>query len=214
MAKRRGSQRRHTKAISKQQATQWRYIFLALATRRSQQHNVHSELLCQSLVAYLQCLQDFNRHVYRTRTIHLSQYTFNFNALTDADCVFYFRFAKKDIGNVATALAWPTAKSHTSRNRYSVSALLSTCVMLRRMAGPFRWRELELQFGKHASQLSEIFWEGVEAFLEARVFLLTSTLSSQYVQREADIFSSAVAQNLDCLGNYIGFYRWDSIEDC
>ena len=106
---------------------------------------------------------------------------------------------------MVTALAWPTAKSHTSRNRYSVSALLSTCVMLRRMAGPCRWRELELQVGKHASQLSEIFWEGVEAFLEARVFLLTSTLSSQYVQRKADNFSSAVAQKSGCLGNFIGF---------
>ena len=86
-----------------------------------------------------------------------------------------------------------------------MSALSTTCVMLRRIAGLCLWRALELQFGKHASHLSEIFWEGVEAFLEGRVIFLTGSLSSQYIQRKADTFSRPVAQMSGCLGNCISF---------
>eukprot|EP00171_Calliarthron_tuberculosum_P004409 IDg4409t1 len=151
MARRKGSQRRHTKAVSKNRALQWRRIMFSLLRQRSQQTVVPNALICSAF-----------------------------------SCVAY-------------------TEAVYQKNRYSVSPLLAACVLLRRMATPCRWRDLELQFGKHASQLSEIFWEGIEAFLAARLYLLDSNLSAQYISSKAVLFSAAVADKSGCLTNCLGF---------
>ena len=158
-----------------------------------------------SFAAYLRARADYNNHLRRTQAISLSNYSFNFNFLTDSDCVFNFRFAKQDVGRVVAALGWPQTQTCTKRNRYSVSPILVACVILRRMASPCRWRDLEVQFGKHASQLCEIFWEGIEAFLLVRLFLLTSKLSATYIHQKASLFAASVAEKSGCLTNCIGF---------
>lgn len=163
------------------------------------------ELVCRSFAAYLHARADYQRHLSHTRSISTSNYAFNFNALTNSDCVFNFRFEKQDIGTVVRALAWPEGQTHTNRNRYSVSPVLAACIFMRRMASPCRWRDLELQFGKHSSQLSEIFWEAVEAFLGSRLPLLTSNLSTRYIEEKAELFAAVVAEKSGCLTNCIGF---------
>lgn len=141
----------------------------------------------------------------RSNRISISSFTFNFNKFSDYDCLSYFRFRKEDISRVMNATAWPTEKTLTSRNRYAVNPVLSTCILLRRLASPARWRDLEEMFGKHASQLSEIFWESVEHLLDAREQLLSSDMKAAYLVPRLERLAAAVYQKSGCLQNCVGF---------
>ena len=61
-----------------------------------------------------------------------------------------------------------------------------------------------MKFGKHASPLCESFWEGIEAFLFARLLLLTSKLSARYIHQKASLIAISVAEKSGCLTNSIG----------
>ena len=74
----------------------------------------------------------------RRRRISSSAFNFNFNGLTDGDALLHFRFRKQDIIRMIDAVAWPSDKRATTRNRFSVTPLLETCVILRRLASPAR----------------------------------------------------------------------------
>jgi hypothetical protein len=69
-------------------------------------------------------------------------------------------------------MGW-SPRVRTSRNRYRCDATTATCIVLRRLATPFRWEDVELEFGMRASALSEVFWEAIECAKEMRVSLLT-----------------------------------------
>ena len=56
-----------------------------------------------SFAACLRARVDYGSHLRRTRTISLYDFTFNFNFVTDPDCVFNFRFAKQDVGRIVKA---------------------------------------------------------------------------------------------------------------
>ena len=74
----------------------------------------------------------------RRRRISSSAFNFNFNGLTDGDALVHFRFRKQDIIRMIDAVAWPSDKRATTRNRFSVTPLLATCDILRRLASPAR----------------------------------------------------------------------------
>lgn len=67
------------------------------------------------------------------------------------------------------------------RDRYKISTVLYTCVLLRILASPARWRYLEEMLGINASQLSEIFWELVDHFLDAFDHLLSNDIQASYL---------------------------------
>lgn len=93
----------------------------------------------------------------RSARIAATQFTFNFNRFRDAEAFGQFRFCGEDITRLVPILSWPVGQSHTSSSRYAVSPILATCSLLRRMAVPERWEDLCTMFGKHPSQVSEIF---------------------------------------------------------
>ena len=64
---------------------------------------------------------------------------------------------------------------------------------------------MEFFFGKHRSQLSEIFWESVEHLLETRVELITGNISSHYLQSQAERFAEAMKDKSEILENCVGF---------
>jgi nuclease HARBI1 len=64
---------------------------------------------------------------------------------------------------------------------------------------------LELLFGNHASQLSEIFWECIENFLSVREHLITRDLHIGYLAANASRYAHAVRTKSNGLGNCIGF---------
>jgi hypothetical protein len=103
------------------------------------------------------------------------------------------------------AIAWPAHRFASTRNRYSVTPLLATCIVLRRLSTPCRWRDLEPLFGKHTSQLSEIFWECIENFLSIRENLITGELHRGFLADNASRYAQAVHSKSNGLDNCVGF---------
>ena len=96
--------------------------------------------------------------LYRRRYISSSAFDFNFNGLTDGDVLLHFRFRQQDIIRMIYAVAWPPNKRAPTRNRFSFTPLLATCVILCRLASPGRWKDLEILCGKHGLQIAERHW--------------------------------------------------------
>ena len=86
-----------------------------------------------------------------------------------------------------------------------VTAFPATCILLRRMASPFRWRDVEEMFGKSASHLSEIFWEMLEAFLETHEHLIVSPLNASYLQAKLLYFADCIFRKRNALSNCVAF---------
>ena len=142
----------------------------------------------------------------RSNRLSTAQFSFNFNVFSDAECLSLFRFAKRDISRVTIALAWPENQNHTKKNRYAVTPLLTTCIVLRRLSSPSRWTDMEIMFGKYAAQLSEIFWESLEHFMKRRECLLSSvSLIGHYMSARARIYANAIREKGGALRNCVGF---------
>lgn len=83
-----------------------------------------------------------------------------------------FRFREKDLEKIALFIAWPKKKVRTKNNRYQVTPMLVACVVLRLLASPNCRKYLELWFGLHCFQLSEILLKGLKNFVGERVELV------------------------------------------
>lgn len=116
-----------------------------------------------------------------------------------------FRFNHDGIKVMVTFLSWSLQKLRTSTSRYSVTPLLATCIILRRLCTPCRWSDLEMTFFKHASQLSEIFWDGIVSFVDDRKLLLSGPIPSSYISPKAADMALAIQQVTNALPNCIGF---------
>jgi hypothetical protein len=102
----------------------------------------------------LRTLRDRDCQSLRTR--HIANSIFNFNAYSEQSCLRYFRFCRKDVPRLEYAIRWNAGR--TRLNRYRCEPLVAICILLRRLASPYRWSDLEIVFVKHASALSEIYW--------------------------------------------------------
>lgn len=141
----------------------------------------------------------------RSNRISLSDFSFNFNGISNRDCLPLFLFEKRDIQRVMNVNAWPVSQTRTSTNRYAVNWLLVCWVLLRRLPTPSRWNDLEDFFGKHASQLSEIFWEGLEWVLSTSGYPISVGLSDEFMQLRALLYTSKKREKLNGLSNCVGF---------
>ena len=103
---------------------------------------------------YAAAQQQVNFLLDRSNCIAATDFLFNFNRLGDREALQNFRFRVEDIKKLVPILGWPSSKSHTTRNRYSADPIISTCIILRRMAVSDRWEDLAYIFGKHPSQMS------------------------------------------------------------
>lgn len=139
----------------------------------------------------------------RSISISSSDFSFNFNALGNEDCQFFFRFDKADVIRMSSIIGW--TRSSTVRNQYAASALLVTCIVLRKVASPERWRSSEEFFGKHMSALSEIFWEGLEELLRTRGHLICGAISPDFIGPRAPMYARAIEEKTGGLSNVIGF---------
>ena len=104
---------------------------------------------------------------------------------------------------MVTAIAWK--REITTRNRHMCSPLLVTCVVLRRLTTPARWGDMEMLFGKHGGQLSEIFSEGMESFLEVCPHLVLSDIDSTFSSERAELYACAIKTKCEALDNCTGF---------
>jgi len=142
-------------------ALPWRYM------QDEEDDDVAFAGLGHSASIYFRFVTEHHRCVRRSLSISQPDFNFNFNRFSDSECVNHFRFDKENVLRIATDVSWPQDWKKTRRNRYSTNTILSTCIVLKRYSMPSRWVDLEDMFGKHASQLSEIFWEcAVCAFMQ------------------------------------------------
>jgi nuclease HARBI1 len=106
------------------------------------------------------------QHFARRRIWALS---FNLNALSDLECLQRYRFKRKDVGFLATLIDWKKGidsdgKMRNLKKRYRIDPVEATAIMLRRLSTANRLVDLQLEFGKHRSDLSEIFYHALELF--------------------------------------------------
>lgn len=150
--------------------------------------------------------QEKNRYELRRRSITLHSFVeHRLPLLTDHVCLTLFRFRRIDLQRMTRALAWPPTSSHTSRNRYGVCPILSACVVLRRMASPARWHDLETLFHLHTSHLSEIFWESLERFVAVRAPLIMHEMHAPFWASRFQTYSASVHAKTEALENCVGF---------
>lgn len=113
-----------------------------------------------------------------------------------------FRFTTTEItSRLVDFVAWDRVR--TKRNRYRCDPLLSTCVLLRRLASPARWEDIAEDFGKFPAQLSEIFWEALENMIRVRGHLILNW-RSDLMERRAAMYASHVHDHAP-LDNCVGY---------
>ena len=98
------------------------------------------------------------------RKRHVKGVTFNLNAFSENQSLTDFRFPKSDVQKVARIIIYSGGR--TARRGYCCDEITAGCIVMRRLAAPCRWRDIELTFGMRDYVLSEIFWESVEAFID------------------------------------------------
>lgn len=81
-------------------------------------------------IRYIDGRDDVSSHIFLCNNISVIDFSSNFNLLTELDCLSYFRFWKRDIHRLVPVLGLPCNQAHTRRNRYVVSLILSTCLIL------------------------------------------------------------------------------------
>ena len=128
-----------------------------------------------------------------------------FPTFSDAVMLQLFRCCRADIYRLVPFIAWPEAKHRTKRNRYAVTLPLVTCVVLRRLASPTRWADLELLFGLQTSQLSEVFWEGMQHFLAERSKLILGEPVGSFWAPRFEECGEAVEKKSNAFENVVAF---------
>lgn len=199
-------QRDHAKFRREQRCESWGFIMKSMARRRLRGDGGRSRLLLLlSAKEYCDETNDHALNLERRNRISLTDFSFNFNGLSNFECVANFRFCKSDIERMVRAVSWPTSVTRTSRNGYGTSPILATCILLRRFATPCRWIDLELLFGKQTSHMSEIFWECLERFIDNRGHLLTGEISQSFLAEKSATYAAAVYEKAKAMSNCVGF---------
>ena len=85
---------------------------------------------------------------------------------TERDALKDFRFTLPDLVRVAR-LCFSNEIFRTFRRRYSLSCSVEImCILLRPLAIPCLWEDLERDFGRHSPALCKIFYESVDELLK------------------------------------------------
>lgn len=135
------SQMRPKRVIRNDQVTKQMYIAWTMTMRHSNHHNVSSEILKNSCVAYFVATAGYSRQKCCTSTINFSKYGLQFNYLKSNYSVSYFRFEKQSIGRLVKALACTESKSHKDCSRYCAFSLVVKPPLAARRRGESTWRE-------------------------------------------------------------------------
>lgn len=174
----------------------------AIARRRHDQQSGMRNIVALS-VLFKRHRDERERHIRRTKSISTTQFSFNFNAYTSACCLSHFSLTKLDIEVLLPYFNWN--KSSTSCNHYTAPATTVLCIILARLTTPNRLRDLETTFGLHSSQLSEMFWEGLEHLWDRYGHLTSSAIYSAFMRAHASRYARVVEENSNCLDNVVGF---------
>lgn len=129
--------------------------------------------------------------------------TFNINVFSDEQSLKDFRFRPHEISKVAELIGF--VNERTERSGYYCDAITAACIVLRRLAAPCRWHDLEIVFGLRCYVLSQVFWEALEGFLRDWAHIL-ETFRSDLMEERAGLYAQAITDNgasLDCCVGFV-----------
>lgn len=92
------------------------------------------------------------------------------------------------MAKISNMLQW---NGVTRRSRWRCKPLTATCIFLQRLATEVRWTGIETKYDVFAQQLSEIFWEIVEAYTELFGYLLV--LRADFLMQRAPVYAEAIS---------------------
>ena len=144
------------------------------------------------------------------RSLTISSTTFNLHILSERQSLSLFRFRKAEIGIFANFMGWKAWK--TELNRYRCDLITATCIVLRRLSSPCRWRDVECMFGMHGSAMSEVFWEVIEELVETTGGLF-ERFRSDLIAERAPLYGSPIHQKGAPLNNCRGFIDCAKIQN-
>lgn len=143
------------------------------------------------------------------RSHNISMTVFNLNAYSEEECYRNFRFRAKDIGKIVQLCGWNSGK--TKRCGYVVDPITATCLVLRKLSFPTRWKDIENMFGMHAPAMSEVFYEVNESLVHGNRELL-ETFNAPLMQRRAAMYADAIKKRGALLDHCVGFIDCTRIE--
>jgi hypothetical protein len=116
---------------------------------RNYEWNLHSKLF----VAIERCRILEQSQLQNAARCRVWASAFFINALSDRECLIRYRFKRQDVGFINDLIPWKTAldpqgKMRTMRRRYRVDPVEATAILLRRLATPSRWVDLQTEFWK------------------------------------------------------------------
>lgn len=208
---RRGSLKRETRANCTRRLTFWRNAMRHLASRRAE-GELSSALLLRAYRNYRKAQRNHTSFNIRKQLIGNTDFTDVFNGMSDEQCLLHFRFLRADLLRIVDIVVAGPRNYTTERNMYRSNALLGICVVLKRLSTPQRWADVEVLFRKHAPQLSEIFWEAVEGFVDRWEHLVTSPISSSHIAARGPYLAQKVKYKVSALPNCVGFIDGTVIE--
>lgn len=100
----------------------------------------------------------------------------------------------------------------TKRNGIYVT-LKNSCIVLRRLAYPSRWTEVEEMFVMRSYTLCEVFYECSWSLFEAHRHLVTSLCTAIMMER-APIYADAIHRRGGALDIFVGVIDWTKIRMC
>lgn len=92
----------------------------------------------------------------------------------------------------------------TTRNRYRCDPFTATRILLWPLAYPCQWSYLETVFGKHASKLSDLFFEVLNSLYQSQHELVT-TFRTSLMQTRCDLYAEAIVSSGGTLDSSVGF---------
>lgn len=198
-------QRDHTQVKSKQRLRQNGVVIGAVSKRRHDAHT--SGIVNQCMIHFAQkYIEEENeqiRYSIHRERIASRGWDLFYDNLTDRAFLELFRFRRKEFERLSEVVGFQDG-THTKKNRYAVDPIFSTAIVLRRLASPARWCDLNNLFFRHSSHLSEIFWETIEHFME-KYYPLLLNIPTQFIRQHAEQFSNCIQNCSNALSNCIGF---------
>jgi hypothetical protein len=118
-----GRQRDHTVGKVERRMRKWILIGSEMSKRRANVGSAFSSTsaLYSVMILYAKERENYTKHLTRSKRLSISDFSFNFNRLSDSDCLSLFRFCKCDVLKMVTAISWPEHIFASKRNRYSVN---------------------------------------------------------------------------------------------
>lgn len=68
--------------------------------------------------------------------------------MEDEQCLLYYRFLRKEVLRISNIVNAGDGLYRTKRNMSSTTVFLITCVLLKNLSTPQRWKDLEPMFRK------------------------------------------------------------------